>query len=251
MFPKKLENDILSLYRRYPELAYVERAIDHKFEERRHVLELVPKLGCGAELGVYTGTFSEFIVSVTNPRRFFMVDPWWKAYGDTFPDWGQYTAHGRLQTRAAYEAAALRASNLDNAEIVVERSVDWLRSIPDDFLDWVYLDSTHDYQETLDELYTLIPKLKSDGVVAGDDCWTEREYIDHGVFRAIRDFTRWEDFEIIYIGYEGQWALRRNMDAIIAADSGPARAKVDACRSKGRSKRRRSARKSVKTRSAR
>lgn len=204
--------DMSDLYARYPYLQQVEQEIDHRFERRRPILTQVPRWKVGAELGVFTGSFSEFIIEITKPSRFYLVDPWWKVFGERFQDWGAYTANGKLETRAAYEAAALRASRWKNCHVVVERSSEWLAGLPDEHLDWVYLDSTHQYRDTLDELRLIAPKLNPDGIILGDDCWARRDNKHYGVFRAVRDFCREFGFEIVQMDTAGQWAARKTID---------------------------------------
>lgn len=201
-----------ALYAQYPFLRQVEQSIDHRFERRASILYQAPKDGVGAEIGVFTGTFSELIAQITKPAKFYMVDPWWKLFGERFQDWGEYTANGQLETQAAYEAAVLRASRWPSCEIVVERSTAWLESLDDGHLDWAYVDSTHQYKDTLAELRLIARKLKPDGVVMGDDCWSRRDARHYGVFRAVRDFCRECGFEVIQMDTAGQWAARKTID---------------------------------------
>lgn len=51
----------------------------------RHKLfvDVIAKGGIGVELGVYKGTLSKYILSVNQPYRLHLIDPWWK-YGS---DW--------------------------------------------------------------------------------------------------------------------------------------------------------------------
>ena len=59
---------------------------------------------------------------------------------------------------------------------------------PDDFFDWVYLDTTHEYGHTRDELEILRTKVKPSGVIAGDDWHEDPAHLHHGVCRAVREF---------------------------------------------------------------
>ncbi len=44
-----------------------------------------------------------------------------------------------------------------------------LATFPDRYFDWVYIDSSHSYEHTHDELQILRNKVKESGVIAGDD----------------------------------------------------------------------------------
>src|SRR5580658_1093445 len=124
-------------------------------QARSPVLELLPKGTIGAELGVFMGGFSRTILEAARPARLYLVDPWWVGYGEYYPDWGEYTDNGQLRTRDAYQRAVTcvrGASFKTEVKFCVDRSADWLRSLEDEHLDWVYLDSTHQYQDTIQEL---------------------------------------------------------------------------------------------------
>jgi Methyltransferase domain/Glycosyltransferase sugar-binding region containing DXD motif len=200
---------MLPLYRRYPALRDAER-IEPRIDARRFVLELVPKRSVGAEIGVFTGRFASEIIRVTQPSLLYLVDPWWKAFGELFPDWGEYTAYGKLSTRAAYEATTARCQTANGTcQLVVEKSFDWLPSLEDQSLDWVYLDSTHEYEDTMAELMLLAKKVKRDGVILGDDWIPTRDHMHHGVFRAVHEFIASTDFRLILAGIADQWVLKR------------------------------------------
>ena len=55
--------------------------------KRRWILEYVKKNGKGAELGVFRGVFSEFLLTTVQPELYYMVDGWELLFGDTFA-WG-------------------------------------------------------------------------------------------------------------------------------------------------------------------
>jgi len=48
-----------------------------------------------------------------------------------------------------------------------------LTRMPDEHLDWAYLDTTHQYDQTATELQLLKQKVKPGGIIAGDD-WRQR-----------------------------------------------------------------------------
>jgi hypothetical protein len=202
--------DMTELYKRFPALETVERTVHHRLDNRRQIVSLFKKHAVGAEIGVFTGVFSEYVMRIATPQKYYMVDPWHSIYGDHFPAWGPYTAHGKLPTLAALEAAKLRAKQCGNGEVVVDQSIPWLQSVPDGHLDWIYLDSSHQYQPTLDELDAMVTKLKPDGEVFGDDGWTVRDHPHYGVFRAITQFCRQNrDWEMFRLDHGGQWGIRR------------------------------------------
>lgn len=199
------------LYAAHPELYTAEHDADHRLEARRGILDLVAPGTVGAELGVFTGLFSEVILEAVRPSVLHLVDAWWLAYGELYPDWGAYTDHGRLPTRGAYDAVVARGEAARGecvVEIHVSTSADWLRSLPGASLDWAYVDSTHEYADTLEELELLAEKIRPDGIVLGDDWRPDPGHAHHGVFRAAHELVRAGMWDVLRVDEHTQWALR-------------------------------------------
>lgn len=201
--------DMSRLYLSYPVLNAVETKVHHRLAARSNIVSLFKKGAIGAELGVFTGVFSEYVMNVAKPKKYYMVDPWHVAYGEFFPAWGPYTEFGKLSTKAALAAAEARAQSCSCGEIIISHSLPWLRGLPDGHLDWIYLDSSHQYEATFQELVAAAGKLSPDGEIFGDDAWTERGNKHYGVFQAITDFCRSNDFEMFRLDHAAQWAIRR------------------------------------------
>jgi SAM-dependent methyltransferase len=209
---KKPKNSTPATLEPLPEHRSLKRAEDSALT-RRAVLTLAPKNGVGAELGVFTGAFSNYLYRDTGPAKLYLVDPWHQIFGEFYPDWGAYTDFGKLPTSVALANVRANASKMDDkAQIVVSNAVEWLDSLPRDTLDWVYLDTTHKYQDTMGELEAISRVLKSDGIIMADDCQIDRSHKHHGVFRAFRDFSRGQPFEIIYMDHHKQVAMRRSIE---------------------------------------
>jgi hypothetical protein len=193
-------------------LRAAETETDHRVEARRAILDFIRPGSVGAELGVFTGLFSEFILRNAAPRVLHLVDPWWQAYGEYYPDWGAYTDYGRLTTRAAHDAAVARTEQARGecaVECHVEFSADWLSRQDDASLDWVYVDSTHHYEDTVQELELLCRKLRPDGYVLGDDWDPTPARPEHAVCPAVHEvLRRHPELELLYAGADHQYALR-------------------------------------------
>lgn len=192
-------------------LLVAELAANHRVSQRQFVADLLPKCGTGAEIGVFTGLFSSVLLSVAQPTRSYFVDPWWKAFGPQYPNWGRYTDYGKLATASAQQIAAQRIrkhARACNVEILVEFAAPFLRSIPDSHFDWVYLDSTSDYEETRSQLELLRPKMKAGGIIAGDDWYEEPSSHHHGVHKAVRELIDGGKYESLGRFPACQWAIR-------------------------------------------
>jgi hypothetical protein len=200
--------------RRMPSSLSVARAelmTNHRVRERQFLLDALPPNSIGAELGVFTGLFSSVLARSHKFSLVTFVDPWWTIFGDYYPDWGMYTDYGRLKTRHAYKMAVARISRYRNLNrnVEVTTSTDWLSAQPDESLDWVYLDSTHDYDGTRAELQLLDRKIRSRGMIVGDDWKPDISHHHNGVFRAVQEFLKSSEFEIVTCGVADQWVLRR------------------------------------------
>jgi hypothetical protein len=177
---------------------------------RWRYLEILPKGAIGAEIGVFRGEFSPHIVRVTQPRVLHLIDGWWELYGERYPDWGAYTDHGTLETRAAFEEARRRTHGMP-VEFHIGDDLSILPTFADRSLDWAYLDSSHQYEHTLQELALLDRKVSA--VIMGDD-WREDPNADDsnaGCARAVRVFCEssgWRMLEPDLVF--SQWALTRD-----------------------------------------
>src|SRR5690242_15725447 len=103
-------------------LLRVELRVDHHVRNRLFLLSYIPPDSVGAELGVFTGLFSSALANQQKIAKITFVDPWWKAFGDHYPNWGPYTDYGRLNTRNAFQIASQRIAKagLQNRNLEVD-----------------------------------------------------------------------------------------------------------------------------------
>jgi Methyltransferase domain len=179
-----------------------------KSAARDRLLQMLPRHAVGAELGVFKGEFSARLVQVTRPSLLYLVDPYWTAYGKYYPDWGAYTDYGRLRCRDAFEQAsrAVEAANEHGTEVHfhIGDDVEWLSGLPDASLDWVYIDSSHEYEHTRAELLAAKPKMKAHALICGDD-WREREG-GTGVPSAVQWFLAAYPYKLKFLEAD-QWVI--------------------------------------------
>lgn len=150
----------------------------------------VPKSTVGAEIGVFWAHFSERILDHFQPKTLYLVDPWSKLYGETYPNWGEYTLGGTLKTETAKQAAVDLVDRYPGrVELVEDYGSNFLASLPDESLDWVYLDAEHSYESVLADLRAIEPKLKPEGIILGDDYYLNEKSAHKGVLRAVNAFA--------------------------------------------------------------
>lgn len=200
--------EILDIYKKYPDLELLEKQGQHRVFGRKGVLRLADKCGIGMEFGAFTGVFTEALVRATQPEKLFIVDPWSKLHGSHFPNWGAYTAGVSLPTSIAKEAVEFRASKLDvECHVIEEFGAVWLSQQQPEFLDWVYLDANHEFEQVYSDLVAIHRVLKQHGTIMGDDCWVKTIGHHSDVFWALREFCRDFGYEFLHIDAAAQWAI--------------------------------------------
>ncbi|MCO6045246.1 class I SAM-dependent methyltransferase [Aeoliella sp. ICT_H6.2] len=167
---------------------------------------LLPRDGVAAELGVFEGLFSELLMEHMRPQRLHLIDPWFQLSG--IWDW----ASGKPSTVDAVRRILKRwQKEIENGTVRVHIDDDTLilPRFDDAYFDWVYIDSSHQYEHTKRELDLLVSKMKPTGVIAGDDWRPDPNHRHHGVCVAVREFVEASDYELILQDEPtAQWALQ-------------------------------------------
>jgi hypothetical protein len=180
---------------------------------RENFLKLMPKESVGAEVGVFCGDYTKWILKMVRPARLHLIDAWWMMYGDCYPDWGAYTDFGRLETREAYrrvQRVTARYGRPGATEIHVGDSVALLSEFSDAYFDWVYLDTSHSYEDTRRELDVLREKVKPHGLITGDDWHEDPNHGHHGMCRAVREFCATHGWSVVLVDGFRQWCIKRD-----------------------------------------
>jgi hypothetical protein len=157
--------------------------------ELPHVLNARGLLGCGVEVGVQEGAYSELLLDAWRGRELISVDPWLATPGHEYrsTDNVEQPVHEQRYraTLARLERFGERSSvwRLTSAE-AAER----IRSAT---LDFVYIDARHDYGSVRQDLALWHPKLRPGGLLAGHD-YVEGTFAEgtFGVKRAVDEFAR-------------------------------------------------------------
>jgi hypothetical protein len=173
---------------------------------RAIIKQVIPTGGVGAELGVHKGHLTKKLFEWVEPTHLYVVDPW-HLLGPTW-DWaaGDKSTVNGMRTTAKRIGAYLGDGR---AELVIDDDREFLARLDDGALDWVYLDSSHAYDQTIEELTLLVRKVRSGGVIAGDDWNADPAHRHHGVCKAVREFEATGQLEVFLIDEPTkQWAAR-------------------------------------------
>jgi len=126
----------------------------------------------GAELGVYRGGFSHVLLSNwPAAERFYVVDLWHtqRNYGDSC------NVEESAQTDV-YNSALDALKHWQNKTIFMRMyTSEAVDLIPDNSLDFIYVDARHDYCGCKEDMIMYWPKLKENGIMAGHDYMNARQ----------------------------------------------------------------------------
>lgn len=187
-----------------PKVPLAEKHIAHTrlLLTREQMLELLPKGGVVAEVGVNRGDFSERIWAITAPQKLHLVDMWGSRQ---FPDQLMEVVRQKFHEQIAAGTVAInRGLSTEVAE-----------QFPEHYFDWVYIDTNHSYATTRDELAVYSRKVKPGGILAGHDFilgnWVGG--VRYGVIEAVYEFCQNEDWELIWLtmenGFPPSFAIRK------------------------------------------
>jgi len=161
---------------------------------REELLKNMPTNKVVAELGVDRGGFSELILKIATPQKLHLIDVW---------EGGRY--HDGLNN--IVETKFKNEIDKGLVEMNIGFSTEVLLDFPDNYFDWVYLDTDHTYKTTKDELALLKLKVKPGGIIAGHD-YTIGNWVEHnryGVIEAVNEFCVNENWEIIFLTAEANY----------------------------------------------
>lgn len=169
---------------------------------REELIRRLPQNKVIAEIGVNRGEFSERLLALAAPQKLHLVDSW---AGGRYSDDLKSMVAGKF-TKEISEG---------KVEMNVGNSTDVLKTFPDEYFDWVFLDTDHSYLLTKAELEILQFKVKKDGIISGHDYaygeWFARK--KYGVVEAVNEFCVKQNWELIYLTSETDehhsFAIRR------------------------------------------
>lgn len=145
------------------------------------ILSVKRLTGCGVEVGVWRGDFSfQILEKWETCERFYLIDPW----KPNIPDYADIRNDNYTPDDLKFVQERF-AEQIENGQIELCQgfSKDFVDVLPD--MDFVYIDANHAYQYVLDDLRMWWPKVKSGGVLAGHDVFSDRH---PGVTQALLEF---------------------------------------------------------------
>jgi hypothetical protein len=118
------------------------------------------------EIGVWKGDYAKEILQRCEfIKQYYMIDPW-----AILPDWNKPFNKPSIQFNEIYEEA-IKKTGFAASKIVVlrGRTKEVIDKIPDNSLDFAYIDGYHTLRGIVIDLIKLHPKVKQGGLIGGDD----------------------------------------------------------------------------------
>jgi hypothetical protein len=147
-------------------------------KNRLELYSFFPKNGVGAELGTCRGDNGVRLFNATSPSQLYLVDIWER-------DDLTYKHHTPELYYDDWQDSVREKLPNPNVHLVKQDTVQWLESIPNDFLDWIYIDSDHNYSHVNKEYSLAVQKVKRGGVISGHDFYVHETAWKTGVIRAV------------------------------------------------------------------
>ncbi|MDR1320080.1 MAG: class I SAM-dependent methyltransferase [Gracilibacteraceae bacterium] len=137
--------------------------------DRITALRYLPRGGIAAEVGVAYGDFSERILALMKPAKFYAVDYFSQA--DPFAKfWGRDDfRRDNMPHQQWYERKFKK--EIENGILETRQGLSWecMADFPDDYFDYVYLDAAHDFYSVKKDISVLINKVKDGGYIQFND----------------------------------------------------------------------------------
>ena len=136
-----------------------------RFDLWLRLLDKVP-MECAAEIGVWKGDFAKLILSnFSNLTKYYMIDPW-----AHLPDWNKPFNVDDRSFEDVYAEALLKTDFAASRRVVLRgRTSVVIDQIPDQSLDFAYIDGDHTLRGITLDLIQVLPKIKDGGLIGGDD----------------------------------------------------------------------------------
>lgn len=164
--------------------------------DRVQLLRGIPKGGVTCEVGVASGDFSRKMLEILRPGKHYMVDSW--------------NHPGRYDEDVFQAVLASFAKEIESGQVEIVRSQSHkgLMRLPDKSIDFLYIDTSHNYKDTAMELEVAKSKITDTGIISGHDYRVgrfvpeHRAFIEYGVIQAVNEFIVQNDFKLKYLSFE-------------------------------------------------
>jgi len=142
------------------------------------------KFKLGAEIGVRSGDYTKIMFDKNPGVEIVAVDPW-SPYART--------SQARQDRYYRYCVEKLKPYNV---RILRKTSMEALNDIPDNSLDFVYIDGLHDFDNVMMDIIGWSNKVKRGGIVSGHDYY---QFYGYGIIPAVDTYARVHNINMYYV----------------------------------------------------
>ena len=167
---------------------------------RLEALSKIPAGGTAVEVGVAYGDFSRMILDIVKPDIFIAID----SFGIRPEDepWGRQILKDNHCSHYDYYTGKFR-EQIQQGKMIVKQGMSWemLEQLPDQSVDYMYVDADHSYASVARDVKALRSKIKPEGIVQFNDyTWFDYDaMIAYGVPRAVHEFMEQENYEMLWL----------------------------------------------------
>jgi hypothetical protein len=198
------------------------------FETRENMIRSFLKEGMvGCELGVFAGEFAESLLR-RKPKELTLIDCWSGDDGMLFSGDVDGNNGVSLSQEYLYGLVVSRFGTTPHVKIFRGWTWDQIPQIPDNSLDYVYIDADHSYEGMKRDLRLIVTKLKPDAYLMGHDYEMNFQKAKvpwkFGVRQAVDEFCSETNFELIAKAMDGcvSFCLQRRRGSFSSSTSTPA-----------------------------
>lgn len=164
-------------------------------------LSVMSEAKSGAEIGVYKGDNASAMLEAMPHLKLYLVDPWRSLPESEYKDLANKSDEA---FDLMYQMVKALVKPYPNVEILRMRSLEALSYVPDESLDFVYIDANHDYEYVKADIVGWDKKVKHGGLVIGHDY----DVWHTGVLHACSEITD-TDRDTIYCGSDSIWYYKK------------------------------------------
>ena len=167
----------------------------------------IPEGGVGAELGVFRGSFVEYLLQL-NPSRLYLIDPWYLAGNNWCKSWVKGEKSGY---KAFIKILDTYADEIESMKVlpIPGTSQTFLSTLENECLDWVYLDSIHSFVQVDFEISQCLTRMKKGGIISGDDYYVnQKDHKFYGVVEAVHKHVELGHIELLCDGEKNQFVAK-------------------------------------------
>lgn len=143
-------------------------------EGLQELISKLPKYCVMAEIGSYIGESTELFAKTC--KKVYAIDAWRNFYDTNDKSAYLYSMY------LVEKAFDIKMKKFDNVIKVKGYSKEEGKKFEDGTLDFVYIDSNHQYENVLEDIKTWLPKIKPNGMIGGHDYG----YLD-GIIKAVNE----------------------------------------------------------------